>query len=75
MTIEATRMPYDKAELYYVEAAMYQEFEFAGENKILPFNFTVLRSVEEDEGEVIGPNRPPKIRRITKLDGKVIYEF
>ena len=75
MTIEATRMPYDREKLHYVEAAMYQEFEFEGENKILPFNSTVLRSVEEDEGEAIEPDRPPKIRMITKLDGKVIYEF
>ena len=42
---------------------------------ILPFNSTVLRSVKKDEGEVIELDRPPKIRRITKLDGKVIYEF
>ena len=72
MTIEATRMPYDKAELYYVEAALYQEFELERENKILPFNATVLEQGEDNDGEVIESERPPKIRRITKPDGKVV---
>ena len=30
MTIEATRMSYDRAKLHCVEAAMYQEFESEG---------------------------------------------
>ena len=42
MTIEATRMPFDREELHYVEAALYQEFELEGENKVFPFNATVL---------------------------------
>ena len=33
VTIEAIRMPYDRAELHYIEAALYQEFEPEGENK------------------------------------------
>ena len=35
MTIEATRMPYDRVELHYAKATMYQEFELEGENRIL----------------------------------------
>ena len=30
---------------------------------------------EEDDGEVIEPARPPKIKRNAKLDGKVVYGF
>jgi len=59
-------MPYDKVELHYAEAALYQEFEPQGENRILPFNATILERDEEDDGEVIESKRPPKIRRITK---------
>ena len=54
---------------------MYQEFELEGENKILPFNATILGQEEEDDGEVVEPKRPPKIRRTTKPDGRVVYEF
>ena len=75
MSIEATSMPYDRVELYYVEAALYQEFEPEGENKILPFDATILEQEEDDDGEVIESERPPKIKRITKPDGKVVYEF
>ena len=53
VTIEAIRMPYDWVELHYAEAALYQEFEPKGENKILPFNATGLVREEEDDGEVI----------------------
>ena len=42
VTIEATRMPFDREELYYVKATLYQEFEPEGENKVFPFNATVL---------------------------------
>ena len=35
VTIEVTRIPYDRVELHYVEAALYQEFIPEGENKIL----------------------------------------
>ena len=42
MTIEATRMTYDRVELHYMEVTLYQEFEPEGENKILPFNATAL---------------------------------
>lgn len=42
MTIEATRIPYDRVELDNVEVALHQEFEHEGENRILPFNVTVL---------------------------------
>lgn len=75
MTIEATRMPYDREKLHYVEAALYQEFELKGKNMILPFNATVLEREEEDDGEIVELERPPKMRRTTKPDGKVDYEF
>ena len=68
MTIEATRMPYDRAKLHYAGATLYQEFEPKGENKILPFNATVLERGEEDDGEVVVAEGHPKIRRITKLE-------
>ena len=42
VTIEATRMPYDSAELHYAEVALYQEFKPKGGNRILPFNATIL---------------------------------
>ena len=31
-------MPFDRAELYFTEAALYQEYKLEGENRILPFN-------------------------------------
>ena len=65
VTIKATRMPYDRVELHYAEATLYQEFEPEVENKILPFNATILEREEEDDGEVIESKRPSKIRRIT----------
>lgn len=75
MTIEATRMPYDRAKLHYAKAALYQEFELKRENKILPFDATILEQKEDDDGEVIKSTRPPKIRLIAKPDGKVVYKF
>ena len=75
MTIEATRIPYDRVELHYAKVALYQEFEPKGENIILPFNAIILEMEEEDDGEVIEPARPPKIKRTTKPDGKVVYGF
>ena len=42
---------------------------------ILPFNVIVLKGEEKDDGEVVKPERPLKIRSITKPDGKVVYEF
>ena len=73
MTIEATRLPYDRTKLHYAEVDLYQEFEPDGENKILPFNATILEREEQDE--VIESEMPLKIRRITKPDGKMVYEF
>lgn len=75
MTIEATRMTYDKAKLHYAKATLYQEFKPERENRILPFYVTILEQEEDDGGEVIESKRPPKIRLITKLDGKVVYKF
>ena len=68
-------MPYNRAKLYYAEVALYLEFKPEGENKILPFNATVLGQEEEDNGEVVEPERPPKIRRTIKPNGKAVYEF
>ena len=62
MTIKATRMPFDRTELHYVEATLYQDFEPKGENKILPFNATVLKQEESGDEKVIESKRPPKIR-------------
>ena len=75
VTIEATRMPFDRVELHYVEVALHQEFEPEGENRVLPFNATILEQEEDGDGEVIEFERPPKIKRITKPNGKVIYGF
>ena len=68
-------MPFDRAELHFVEAALYQEYDLNGENRILPFNPIAMQREEEDDGEVVESERPSKIRRITKPNGKVIYEF
>ena len=75
MVIKATRMPFDRVELHFVEPTLYQEYEPKGENKILVFNPITLQRVEKDYGEVVEPENPSKIRRITKPDGKVVYEF
>ena len=75
VTIEATSIPYDRAELHYEEATLYQEFEPKRESKILPFNATILESKEEGDREVVESKRPSKIRRTTKPNGKVVYEF
>lgn len=75
MTIEVTRIPYDRVELHYAEVVLYQKFILEGENKILPFNAIVLERKEEGDGEVAEPERPPNIRRITKPNGKVVCEF
>lgn len=64
VTMEATRMPFDKVEL-----------QLEGENRAFPFNATILEQEEDGNGEVVESKRPPKIRRITKSDGKVIYGF
>ena len=71
----ATRMPFDRAELHFAEAAPYQEYEPEGENRILPFNPIALQREEEDDGKVVEPERPSKIKRITRPDGKMVYEF
>lgn len=42
VTIEATRIPFDRAKLYYAKAALYQEFEPEKENRVLPLNATVF---------------------------------
>ena len=69
-------MPFDRAELHFAEATLYQEYEPEGENKILPFNPIALQEEEEeDDGEVVEPKRPSMIRRVTRLDGQVVYEF
>ena len=75
MTIEATKMPDDRVELHYAESALYKEFEPEGENMIPPFNVIFLEREEKDDGEVVEPKRPLKMKRITKPDGKVVYEF
>lgn len=41
---------------------------------ILRFNATVSEREEKDDGEVVEPKRPPKIRT-TKPNGKVVYKF
>nr|POE82875.1 hypothetical protein CFP56_28280 [Quercus suber] len=71
VVIEATRMPFDRAELHFAEAALYQEYEPEGENKILSFNPITLQREEKDAGEFVVLERPSKIQRTTRLDGKV----
>ncbi|KAL4606585.1 hypothetical protein ACB092_09G114000 [Castanea dentata] len=73
--IKATKMLFDRAELHFVEAALYQEYEPEGDNIILPFNLIVLQAEEEDDGKVVELERPSKIRRVTGPDDWVIYEF
>ena len=68
-------MPFDRAELHFAEATLYQEYELEGENRILPFNPIALPVEEEDDSEVVELERPSKIRRLTGPDGQVIYEF
>ena len=69
-------MPFDRAELHFAEATLYQEYEPEGENRILPFNpITLQEEEEEDDGEVVKPERPSKIKRVTRPDGQVVYEF
>nr|POF05042.1 hypothetical protein CFP56_23578 [Quercus suber] len=75
MTIEATRMPYDRAKLHHAEVTLYQEFKHKEKNMILPFNATVLEREEEDDGEVVEPDRPSNIRKITRSNGKVVYKL
>ena len=38
VVIGATRMSFDRVELHFAEAGLYQDYEPDGENKILPFN-------------------------------------
>ena len=68
-------MPFDRAELHFAEATLYQEYELEGENRILPFNPIALPVEEEDDSEVVELERPSKIRRLTRPDDRVIYEF
>ena len=68
-------MPFDRAELHFAEATLYQEYELEGENRILPFNPIALPVEEEDDSEVVELERPSKIRRLTRPDGRVICEF
>ena len=55
VVIEVTKMPFDRAELYFAKAALYQEYETEGENRILPFIPIALQMGEEDDGEVVEP--------------------
>ena len=75
VVIEATKMPFDRTELHFARATLYQEYEPKDENKILPFNSIALQREEEDDRKVIDLERPFKIRRTTRPDGKVVYEF
>ena len=76
VVIEDAKMPFDKTELHFAEATLYQEYELEGENIILPFNPIALPvEEEEDDSKVVELERPSKIRRLTGLDGRVIYEF
>ena len=68
-------MSFDRAELHFAEVALYQEYEPGSEKKILPFNPITLQREEEDDGKVVEPERPSKVRRITRPDGKVVYKF
>ena len=68
-------MPFDRAELHSAEGALYQEYELKGENRILPFNPIALQAKEDDDGGVVEPERPSKIRRVIGPNGQVIYEF
>ena len=75
VVIEATKMPFDRVEFHFAEVALYQEYELEGENRILPFNPITLQMEEEDDCEVVELEKPPKIRRVTRPNGQVIYEF
>ena len=75
MVIKATRMSFDRAKLHFAKAGLYQEYGLEGENRILPFNPIALQREEEDDGEIVELERPFKIRRTTRPDGKVVYEF
>ena len=75
MVIKATRMSFDRAKLHFAEAGLYQEYGLEGENRILPFNPIALQREEEDDGEIVELERAFKIRRTTRPDGKVVYEF
>jgi len=68
-------MPFDRVEFHFTEVALYQEYELEGENRILPFNPIALQAEEEDDGELVEPERPSKIRRVTGPDDRVVYEF
>ena len=69
-------MPFDRTELHFAEATLYQEYELEGENIILPFNPIALPvEEEEDDSKVVELERPSKIRRLTGPDGRVICEF
>lgn len=68
-------MPYDRAELHHAKVTMYYEFEPKGENMILPFNSTTLKRYLEEDGKVIELESTLKIKRITKTNGKTVYEF
>ena len=68
-------MPFDKAELHFAKAALYQEYKTEGENIILPFNPIAFQAEEEDDGEVVEPKWPSKIRRVTRPNGWVVYEL
>ena len=39
-------MPFDRAELHFAEATLYQEHEPKGKNRILPFNAIALQAEE-----------------------------
>ena len=75
VVIEAIKMPFDRAELHFVKAALYQEYETEGENRVLPFNSIALQAEKEDDGKMVEPKRPSKIKRVTEPDGQVVYEF
>nr|POF03728.1 hypothetical protein CFP56_06647 [Quercus suber] len=68
-------IPFDKAGLHFAEVALFQEYKPKGENKILLFNPISLEREEEDDVKVVKPESPSKIKRTTRPNGKVVYEF
>jgi len=68
-------MPFDRVELHFAKANLYQKYELEGENRILSFNSISLQAEEEDDGEVVELERPSKIKRVIRPDGRVVYKF
>ena len=75
VVIEATKMSLIEQSVILLKQPYIRSMSSRVKKKNLPFNPIAMQREEEDDGKVVEPKRPSKIKRTTRLDGKVVYKF